>query len=59
MTELNKDGLIPGQEVDFATLQRIQSSRTPELQAEQSKNLQTKPVATVARERKAKALNNG
>jgi len=55
MTDLNKDGLIPGQEVDFATLQRIQNSRTPENQAEQPKNLQSKPE--VIRGRTAKATN--
>jgi hypothetical protein len=27
MSELNKDGLIPGQEVDFETLNRINKSR--------------------------------
>ena len=30
MTELNKDGLIPGQEVDFATVQRIERARQPQ-----------------------------
>ena len=55
MTELNKDGLIPGQEVDFATLQRIERSRKPEQQAEAAKNLQIKPE--VRRGRSAKATN--
>lgn len=28
MTELNEDGLIPGQPVDFETLVRVESQRT-------------------------------
>jgi hypothetical protein len=28
MPDKNQDGLIPGQEVDFATVQRINSERT-------------------------------
>jgi hypothetical protein len=28
MSDKNEDGLIPGQEVDFATVQRINSERT-------------------------------
>ena len=55
MTELNKDGLIPGQEVDFATLQRIERSRKPEQQAEAAKNLQIKPE--VRRGRPEKTTN--
>lgn len=55
MTELNKDGLVPGQEVDFATIQRIERARKPEEQAEQARNLQTKPE--VRRGRPAKASN--
>lgn len=43
MSELNQDGLTPGQPVDFETIQRIERSRTPEQQAEQAKNLQVKP----------------
>ena len=35
MTELNKDGLIPGQEVDFATVQRIERARQPQSKPEQ------------------------
>ena len=54
MTELNKDGLIPGQEVDFATLQRIERSRSPQQQAEIGKNLQ-QPKPEVRRGRPAKA----
>ena len=27
MTKLNEDGLIPGQPVDFATIQRVERSR--------------------------------
>lgn len=38
MTELNKDGLIPGQPVDFATLKRIESSRV-----QQKAEPETKP----------------
>ena len=30
MSELNKDGLIPGQEVDFATLTRINNKHKTE-----------------------------
>tara|TARA_R110000824_G_scaffold392926_1_gene591618 strand:+ start:335 stop:532 length:198 start_codon:yes stop_codon:yes gene_type:complete len=30
MSELNKDGLIPGQEVDFATLTRINNKHKSE-----------------------------
>ena len=55
MAEVNEDGLIPGQEVDFATLQRIERSRKPEQQAEAAKNLQIKPE--VRRGRPAKATN--
>jgi len=55
MTELNKDGLVPGQEVDFSTLQRIERSRAPAEQAEAAKNLQIKPE--VRRGRPAKATN--
>lgn len=43
MTDLNNDGLVPGQEVDFATIQRIERARKPEEQAEQARNLQAKP----------------
>ena len=55
MAEVNEDGLIPGQPVDFATLQRIERSRKPEQQAEAAKNLQIKPE--VRRGRPAKATN--
>jgi len=55
MTEVNEDGLIPGQPVDFETLQRIERSRKPEQQAEAAKNLQIKPE--VRRGRPAKATN--
>lgn len=55
MTDLNQDGLIPGQPVDFETLQRIERSRKPEQQAEAAKNLQIKPE--VRRGRPAKATN--
>lgn len=45
MPELNEDGLIPGQPVDFETLMKIERSRKPEEQAEAAKNLQeVKPV---------------
>lgn len=43
MSELNEDGLTPGQPVDFETIQRVERSRKPEQQAEQAKNLQVKP----------------
>ena len=55
MAEVNEDGLIPGQPVDFETLQRIERSRKPEQQAEAAKNLQIKPE--VRRGRPAKAAN--
>ena len=55
MTEANQDGLIPGQPVDFETLQRIERSRKPEQQAEAAKNLQIKPE--VRRGRPAKTTN--
>lgn len=38
MTELNKDGLIPGQPVDFATIKRIENSRV-----QQKAEPETKP----------------
>lgn len=40
MADLNQDGLIPGQPVDFETMMRIERSRKPEEQAEAAKNLQ-------------------
>lgn len=43
MSELNEDGLHPGQEVDFETIQRVERARKPEQQAEQAQNLQAKP----------------
>lgn len=55
MTDLNEDGLQPGQHVDFDTLQRIERSRKPEQQAEAARNLQTKPE--VRRGRPAKTTN--
>lgn len=55
MTDKNADGLIPGQPVDFETLQRIERSKPPIEQAEQAKNLQAKPE--VRRGRPAKATN--
>ena len=57
MSELNEDGLIPGQPVDFATLQRIERSRQPEQQAEQSRNLDTKPEVRRGRPAKATAAD--
>ena len=42
MTDLNEDGLQPGQQVDFDTLQRIERSRKPEQQSEAARNLQEK-----------------
>ena len=53
--EKNQDGLTPGQQVDFATLQRIERSRQPETQAEQQRNLDAKPE--VRRGRPAKAAS--
>ena len=53
MSELNEDGLTPGQPVDFETIQRIERSRRPDAQAEQARNLDTKPE--VRRGRPAKA----
>lgn len=35
MSETNKDGLIPGQQVDFETMQRVNRERTQRL-AEQA-----------------------
>lgn len=55
--EKNQDGLTPGQQVDFATLQRIERSRQPEAQAEQSRNLETKPEARRGRPAKATAAD--
>jgi len=40
MSDLNQDGLVPGQPVDFQTLMRIERSRKPEDQAQQALNLQ-------------------
>lgn len=57
MTELNKDGLIPGQPVDFATLQRIERSRKPEDQAEAAKNLDQPKQEGKRRGRPAKATD--
>ena len=57
MSELNEDGLIPGQPVDFATLQRIERSRKPESQAEQARNLDTKPEVRRGRPAKAAAAD--
>lgn len=53
--ENNQDGLTPGQQVDFATLQRIERSRQPEKQDEQARNIDTKPE--VRRGRPAKAAS--
>lgn len=55
MAEANQDGLQPGQQVDFETLQRIERSRKPEHQSEAARNLQTKPE--VRRGRPAKTTN--
>lgn len=55
MSDLNEDGLIPGQEVDFSTIQRIERARKPEEHAAQAQNLQPKPE--VRRGRPAKASN--
>lgn len=53
MPELNEDGLIPGQPVDFETLMKIERSRKPEDQAEAAKNLQeVKPEVRRGRPRK-------
>ena len=43
MSDLNEDGLVPGEPVDFATIQRIERAKSPEQQAEQAQNLQAKP----------------
>ena len=45
MKELNDDGLVPGQAVDFATIHRVNSQRKPVKQAkneEPSRGRQTK-----------------
>ena len=55
--EKNQDGLTPGQQVDFATLQRIERSRQPEQQAEQSRSLDTKPEVRRGRPAKATAAD--
>lgn len=55
--EKNEDGLTPGQQVDFATLQRIERSRQPEQQAEQARNLDTKPEVRRGRQAKAAAAD--
>ena len=39
--KLNEDGLVPGAQVDFATIQKIERSKSPEEQAKLAKNLQT------------------
>ena len=51
MTDKNADGLIPGQPVDFETLQRIERSRKPDDLAERAKEPE------VRRGRPAKATN--
>ena len=55
--EKNEDGLTPGQQVDFATLQRIERSRQPEQQVEQARNRDTKPEARRGRPAKATAAD--
>ena len=57
MSELNEDGLTPGQPVDFETIQRIERSRKPEQQAEQSRSLDTKPEVRRGRPAKATAAD--
>lgn len=53
MTDVNKDGLVPGQQVDFETLMRIERARKPKQQAEFAQNLQ-EPKKEVRRGRPAK-----
>ena len=55
--EKNQDGLTPGQQVDFATLQRIERSRKTDAQAEQARNLDTKHEARRGRPAKAAAAD--
>lgn len=55
--EKNQDGLTPGQQVDFATLQRIERSRQPDAQAERARNLDTKPEVRRGRSAKAAAAD--
>ena len=38
MSELNKDGLIPGQEVDFETIARVNNNRKKAAKNEASNN---------------------
>lgn len=57
MSELNEDGLTPGQPVDFETIQRVERSRKPEQQAEQARNLDTKPEVRRGRPAKAAAAD--
>jgi hypothetical protein len=53
MSDLNEDGLVPGEPVDFATIQRIERAKSPEQQAEQAKNLQAKTEVRRGRPPKA------
>lgn len=57
MSELNQDGLVPGQDVDFATLMRIERTRTAEQQAEQARNLQQPVKQEIRRGRPPKAAD--
>lgn len=60
MTELNADGLMPGQEVDFETLQRIERARPQRQKVEQASEEQGQQEATpVRRGRPPKVANNG
>lgn len=55
MSELNKDGLIPGQQVDFETLQRVNRQRKEVKQdAEQSADKEQ----TSAKPKRARASKN-
>jgi hypothetical protein len=53
MSDLNEDGLVPGEPVDFATIQRIERAKSPAQQAEQAKNLQAKTEVRRGRPPKA------
>lgn len=54
MSELNQDGLMPGQPVDFETIQRIENAKRQEVQnatteedgATDESGVPTKPFAT-------------
>jgi hypothetical protein len=58
MSELNEDGLVPGQEVDFATLNRINKQRSTKLnKIEAVKNESTAKQPELRKSRKPSISN--